>query len=570
MPILQRPDIKGIIVDPRTGIATPGFAGFLARLWDRVGGVSGINAPNDAPYIVKTGSSELLNEFILADLSSGFLKVTNGSGNLTSVSEVSSSELSDTGVVPTTYGQFDQIPVLDIGADGRINAASTTTLVGASTITTVGTITSGTWQAGVIGTSYGGTGVSTLGDISKVDDTNVTLTLGGTPSGAVITSTSLTLGWTGQLGVTRGGTGLSSLTQGDLLYSSSANTLSVLAKNTTATRYLSNTGASNNPAWAQVDLSNGVTGNLSVNNLNSGTSASSSTFWRGDGTWSAPAGAAVVLKCDGRLTLTSGLAVTTSDVTAATTLYFTAYNGNQLTLYDGTTWVLYTFSEISIAIPATTDTLYDVYCYASGGTPTLELLAWTNDTTRATALTTQDGVYVKTGAATRLYLGSVRTTSVSGQTEDSKAKRFLFNMYNPKKRFLRITDTTNSWTYSTASYRQANGSTANQVDFLIGVSENSVVCDAHHQVFNSTGTPRNSAVGIGLDSTTVNSAHIQVSSACTSTQYAVCYAAYRDCIAVGKHYLSWLEKGAGADTQTWVGDEGATYRQSGIIAIIEA
>lgn len=50
--------------------------------------------------------------------------------------------------------------------------------------------------------------------------------------------------------------------QGDLFYGSATNVISPLSKSTTATRYLSNTGTSNNPAWAQVNLTNGVTGIL--------------------------------------------------------------------------------------------------------------------------------------------------------------------------------------------------------------------------------------------------------------------------------------------------------------------
>lgn len=48
--------------------------------------------------------------------------------------------------------------------------------------------------------------------------------------------------------------------QGDLIYGSASNVLTALAKDTNSTRYLSNTGSSNNPAWAQVAISTGVSG----------------------------------------------------------------------------------------------------------------------------------------------------------------------------------------------------------------------------------------------------------------------------------------------------------------------
>jgi hypothetical protein len=58
--------------------------------------------------------------------------------------------------------------------------------------------------------------------------------------------------------------------QGDLLYASGTDNFVLLPKNTTATRYLANTGTSNNPAWSQIDLTNGVTGTLPLGNGGTG------------------------------------------------------------------------------------------------------------------------------------------------------------------------------------------------------------------------------------------------------------------------------------------------------------
>jgi hypothetical protein len=55
-------------------------------------------------------------------------------------------------------------------------------------------------------------------------------------------------------------------TQGDILFRD-VSVWNRLAKDTNATRYLSNTGASNNPAWAQINLANGVTGTIQAANF---------------------------------------------------------------------------------------------------------------------------------------------------------------------------------------------------------------------------------------------------------------------------------------------------------------
>ena len=61
---------------------------------------------------------------------------------------------------------------------------------------------SGTQYLGADGSCHTPTSI-TPAALTKTDDTNVTLTLGGTPSTALLQATSITAGWTGTLGVSR-------------------------------------------------------------------------------------------------------------------------------------------------------------------------------------------------------------------------------------------------------------------------------------------------------------------------------------------------------------------------------
>ena len=272
--------------------------------------------------------------------------------------------------------------------------------------------------------------------------------------------------------------------------------------------------------------------------------------------------------CEGRLTLTTGTPVTTTDVTSATTVYFAPYKGNRVAVYDGTNWQLRTFTELSVAVPATTAMPFDVFIYDNAGTLTLETANWTNASTRATALTTQNGVYVKTGATTRRYLGTCCTTSVSGRCEDSYANRLVWNYTNRVRRPQKVVDATNNWDYTTATWRQANGSSANQFSNVTGVAEDAQLIQVWARAGNA-GAP-SLAVGVGVDSTSANSAQIYGAKIGGAGGHVPALAIYDDIPAAGLHTFAWLEISEATGTTTWYGDGGLTYTQSGMTGVMLA
>jgi len=96
-----------------------------------------------------------------------------------------------------------------------------------------------------ITSASGGAGVA----LTKTDDTNVTLTLGGSPTTALVNAASLTLGWTGTLALTRGGCAAAlTASNGGLLYST-ASACAILAGTATANQ-IPMSGANTAPAWS--------------------------------------------------------------------------------------------------------------------------------------------------------------------------------------------------------------------------------------------------------------------------------------------------------------------------------
>lgn len=276
----------------------------------------------------------------------------------------------------------------------------------------------------------------------------------------------------------------------------------------------------------------------------------------------------------GRLTLTSGTPVTTADVTTATTIYFTPYLGNRIALFDGYRWMLALFAELSIPLGTlTSGANYDVFAYWDGSVVKLEFgPAWSSDTARATlgAISLKDGVYVLTANPTRRYLGTFRTTAAT-TTEDGARRRFLWNMYNRVPRHLQRLESANTWTYATATYRQANASATNQIEIVVGLAETTIQMEVVSQHYCGTANTE-TAIAIGTDSTTAYTAGTLgmggITPPVTDGRMNTTRVVLITTVALGYHYYAWLEQCPSAVTVTFYGQGPAATRiQSGIAGV---
>ena len=163
--------------------------------------------------------------------------------------------------------------------------------------------------------------------------------------------------------------------------------------------------------------------------------------------------------CTGRLTLSSGAAVS-ADVATSGSVYFTPFRGAVIALYVyGGGWRLFPFAELTLSLGGiAANKNVDVFVYDNAGVLTLDGVEWTDATSRAVNIVLQDGVYCKDGALDYRYVGTVRTSG-AGVSSDTVTKRLCWNAQNRVRRKVLKQDNTASWTASTGAWRALNGST---------------------------------------------------------------------------------------------------------------
>lgn len=294
----------------------------------------------------------------------------------------------------------------------------------------------------------------------------------------------------------------------------------------------------------------------------------------------------------GRLTLASATPVMTSAQTAKTVVYYALYTGNLVPIYDGTSFKWTVFAELSNDLTAsatgkagpaaaTTNSNYDLFVWSDSGTIRLTRgPLWTSDTARGTGAGTTElqrinGVWTNKVAITNgpganlgTYVGTIRTDGSSQANWQPGAvaaggTAALLNVWNAYNRISvngLVADSTDSWNYTTATWRSANASATMRASFVQGLQEEFFRAQYRAVLANGV-SPSTVNVGIGYD---VTNAPSGLYTQATGQNGVFSTAMGEHSVqAVGFHFMQALEYSTAAGTTTWYGDNAGTL-QSGL------
>jgi len=217
--------------------------------------------------------------------------------------------------LPLSTGVTGTLPVANGGT------GTTTPSIVAGTNVTV----SGTWPNQTINSTASGSGTVT----SVAATVPSVFSISGSP---ITTSGTLAITYSGTaLPVVNGGTGVTTSTgTGDTVLSTSPTLVTPILGTPTSGTLTNATG---------LPLTTGVTGNLPVTNLNSGTSASSSTFWRGDGVWATVSGGGATPIVENENTISANRTITVGS-NGMSVGYMTVNTGVSVTVQPNQRWAV--------------------------------------------------------------------------------------------------------------------------------------------------------------------------------------------------------------------------------------
>jgi hypothetical protein len=296
----------------------------------------------------------------------------------------------------------------------------------------------------------------------------------------------------------------------------------------------------------------------------------------------------------GRLTLTSGTPVLSSDVTGASTVFYTAFESNLVPLWTGSEYSYLAFnSDLSLSLTSTilgSSSIVDVYAVNNSGALALGASpAWSNTTAGScsrgtgagtTQLARQNGIWtnavsitLKNGSTTyssipagqATYLGSIFGDSTAGQTSctvsyGQSRKWGVWNAYNRKPILMLGGDSTSSWSYGTGTWRSSNNNSANTIQAFAGLAEETIIADFRQHVQMSNLGSSVPSIGIGVNSTTSPSGKystvVMTVNASGSAMQEELTALLANPPALGITQINMIEEGGGSNAPLFVGTQG--------------